>query len=66
MTGALDPSFGTGGRVHITGFIVNAIAAQTDGRLVIGGRLFSGGSVLARLNADGSLDGTFGVGGARS
>lgn len=57
--GALDPSFTA---AQITG-VVQAIAVQPDGKLLIGGNLTAVGGVprnnLARLNADGSLDDTF-------
>jgi uncharacterized delta-60 repeat protein len=47
--------------------IANTIAIQGDGRILVGGSSFDGPRqvfTLARLNpADGSLDGTFGVGG---
>jgi uncharacterized delta-60 repeat protein len=51
-----------------TGFdsIVRAIDTQSDGKLLVGGdfTIFNGTSVnhITRLNADGSLDGTFNVG----
>src|SRR6266545_7163259 len=44
---------------------VSAIAAQTNGRVLIGGSFSLGGgkpSNLARLNADGSLDTNFNIG----
>ena len=65
--GDLDPSFGVGGKVT-TAFIMTlsdsrvALALQPDGKLVAAGesdRDFG----LARYLSDGSLDGTFGVGG---
>lgn len=68
--GKLDNSFGASGKV-ITDFSggddgANALAIQSDGRIVVGGS--SGNSTtsyfaLVRYNADGSLDTTFGVGG---
>lgn len=64
--GSVDTSFGAGGLVTTTfpdGFAsANAVALQPDGKIVAAG----GGSVpfvLARYNADGSLDTSFGVGG---
>ncbi len=67
--GTLDEAFGSGGRVT-TDFgggtdIAFAVDLQPDGKIVVAG---SGGSslrgfALARYNADGSLDATFGAGG---
>jgi len=64
-SGSLDPSFGSGGRVTTTiGYspgIVDAkmgMALQTDGKI-----LLVGGTILARFNADGTLDSSFGTGG---
>ena len=64
-SGALDQTFGTGGKVTTdfrrpsTAF---AVALQPDGRIVAAGG-DSGGIALARYNANGSLDPTFGDGG---
>jgi uncharacterized delta-60 repeat protein len=63
--GTLDPTFGSGGEVTTTfssGARVYGIVPQADGKIVLVGM---GGSVsvLARYNADGSLDPTFGNGG---
>lgn len=68
--GALDTSFGTGGKV-ITTFgpgtdPANAVAVQPDGRLVVAGAKQSDtGSdfALARYRANGRLDRSFGAGG---
>jgi uncharacterized delta-60 repeat protein len=75
--GSLDPSFGSGGMV-ITNFFASddefnaddqaeAVAIQTDGKIIAGGRTRPpGGQIdfgLARYNRDGSLDETFGAGG---
>jgi uncharacterized delta-60 repeat protein/uncharacterized repeat protein (TIGR01451 family) len=65
--GALDPSFGTNGKV-VTDFFskgdsAQAIALQPDGRILLGGSAQHGSLysfALARYNADGSLDTTFG------
>ncbi|MBS0631586.1 MAG: immunoglobulin domain-containing protein [Verrucomicrobia bacterium] len=60
--GTLDTTFAAG-----TGFnaAVNALALQTDGRIVAGGNFnnYNGTTRLdvARLNADGSLDNSFGA-----
>jgi len=66
--GSLDASFGTNGKVT-TGFgdwsDAYALVLQPDGKLVAAGSGwgFGPGFVLARYNADGSLDTTFGNGG---
>jgi uncharacterized delta-60 repeat protein len=70
--GSLDPTFGAGGRVT-TDFGgldgANALAIQSDGKLVAAGVGARAGSLLgdefalARYNPDGSLDPTFGTGG---
>jgi uncharacterized delta-60 repeat protein len=66
--GALDRSFGTGGKVttNITGSgspdEANALAQQADGKLVaagVAGQDFG----LARYNPNGTLDASFGTGG---
>lgn len=65
--GVLDPGFGTGGLAHITVSAAGddgawGVAIQADGRIVASG--FSYGDLaLVRLNANGSLDTTFGVNG---
>lgn len=72
--GTLDAAFGTGGKVvtHITAFpdIVNALALQADGKIVAGGtsrldnNFYAGDFALARYNANGTLDRSFGSGGS--
>jgi uncharacterized delta-60 repeat protein len=71
--GDLDPAFGTGGRtlVDLQGDdSATAVALQPDGKLVIAGTSRNGPSTglssfaVARLNRDGSIDYTFGPGGA--
>jgi uncharacterized delta-60 repeat protein len=67
---SLDPTFGNAGKV-ITGFPgtnewANAVAIQNDGKIVITGMIGSGSNwdgFIARYNADGTLDSTFGAGG---
>ncbi len=64
--GSLDATFGTGGKV-LTGFgtvgdSARALALQPDGKLVAAGHTHED-IALARYNADGSLDSTFGTGG---
>jgi uncharacterized delta-60 repeat protein len=69
--GALDPSFGTAGKVStdIDGGSDQAfaVALQADGKIVVAGSndVSPKGKSFAvvRYNADGSLDGTFGTGG---
>lgn len=74
--GILDPSFGKGGKIILNfnlGATVDSIGGavlQPDGKIIIVGNTFpsSGTSsfadfLVARLNADGSLDNTFGNGG---
>jgi uncharacterized delta-60 repeat protein len=68
----LDPTFGTGGKVLFPTFgtgdsFARTGLAQPDGKLVLAGDCVNGSIsklCLARLNLDGSLDRTFGVGGA--
>ncbi len=71
--GVLDPTFGRGGQVltdlnHSTD-IANAVAIQSDGKLVVGGTSYKHNDfsdedfALARYNPDGTLDPTFGRGG---
>jgi len=67
--GTLDPAFGTGG-VVVTDLggadgVFN-IVVQPDGKIVMAGNTgdpYWGTSILARYNADGTLDPTFGTGG---
>ncbi len=71
--GLLDPTFGSGGQV-ITSFTnrddeARAVVAQPDGKIVIAGQTTAANSrtgidfLVARYNADGSLDTSFGSGG---
>ena len=66
----LDTSFGTGGKLTTafgsTTDHANAIALQSDGKIIAAGRAYIGYSnvfALARYNTDGSLDISFGTGG---
>lgn len=63
--GTVDQSFNVGTGANE---VVRAIAVQTDGKILIGGDFYQydGAAVnyLARLNADGSLDTSFNMGGA--
>src|SRR6266700_6457866 len=70
--GSLDPSFGTNGKVatdfHGSTDVARAIVLQPDGRIVVARRALrlDGPALdfaLARYNADGSLDASFGEGG---
>jgi uncharacterized delta-60 repeat protein len=65
-TGALDPSFGTGGIVTTPfgeGFAgARAIVLQPDGKLVVAG-IAGTDFALARYDSNGSLDPSFGEGG---
>src|SRR2546422_9595991 len=70
MPGDLDPSFGSGGKIT-TSFgssddVGNAVAIQTDGKIVAAGYTTISGSAafaVARYNPDGTLDAGFGSGG---
>jgi len=63
--GSLDAAFGSAGKVT-TDFgsfdQANAVAVQSDGKIVAAGGT-AGGFALARYNSDGSLDAGFGSGG---
>ena len=65
--GDLDSTFGTGGKVTTDlgccGGGANAIAIQTDGKLIAAGASGAGAFALSRYNRDGTLDPTFGTGG---
>jgi len=68
--GDLDATFGAGGKVQTsvgTEDRGNAMVLQTDGKIVVGGRTRPGAVrfdfALARYNADGTLDTSFGNGG---
>ena len=63
--GSLDSAFGSGGLVttDFGGFDqANGVALQSDGKIVVVGPL-QGSLGVARYNADGSLDSSFGSGG---
>ncbi|MBV9211216.1 MAG: VCBS repeat-containing protein, partial [Acidobacteria bacterium] len=69
--GSLDTSFGTSGRTTVEFFssydIATDLAVQADGKIVVVGSTWSNESfyrmTVARFNADGSLDTSFGTGG---
>src|SRR5262245_19029267 len=68
--GDLDPTFGIGGMVTTdlgrSTDLANAVAAQTDGKLVVVGQTYKNNDfstedfAVARYNTDGTLDTTFG------
>src|SRR5690348_15718055 len=59
--GDLDPTFGIGGKViaQAIGFPAAAVSAQADGKVVAVGQL-NNNFAVARLNANGTIDRTFG------
>jgi uncharacterized delta-60 repeat protein len=68
--GALDPSFGEGGRARlpIDGSIAHGIAVDQAGRVLVagdapGGIMNFAQAFLVRLGSDGAADSSFGVGG---
>ncbi|MBS1986809.1 hypothetical protein JST99_02665 [Candidatus Dependentiae bacterium] len=69
--GTLDGTFGSGGKVLTYGGAAQnsaafAIALQSDGKIVVAGRVGVGSSaniIVVRYNPDGSADTTFGTGG---
>src|SRR5439155_1317723 len=68
--GSPDTTFGTGGKVTTAigtrDDVASAVAVQADGKLVAAGDTGDGGNnyfALARYNANGTLDATFGTGG---
>jgi uncharacterized delta-60 repeat protein len=66
--GRLDSTFGTGGKVTVTFNSVSdylfAVALQSDGKIVAAGSTSGTAFLLARFNADGSLDQAFGTNGS--
>src|SRR5205085_11679112 len=65
--GSLDTSFGVNGKQTVGGFsLLESLALDSQGRVILIGESFEGstfGIVVARLDADGSLDSSFGTGG---
>ncbi len=65
--GAVDPSYGDGGRVLLDGDLASASLAALlgvgDGSVLIATRDTNGGGALVRVTADGHLDPGFGDGG---
>jgi uncharacterized delta-60 repeat protein len=70
--GSFDPSFSDDGKLILSrgiGAYAYAVAAQPDGKIVISGTHDEGGVEyfdVVRVNADGTLDSSFGAGGFRS
>jgi uncharacterized delta-60 repeat protein len=64
--GSLDTTFNTGGTIGVSA-AVRAIVLQSDGKIIIGGDFVTARGTtqnrIARLNTDGTLDGTFNTGG---
>jgi uncharacterized delta-60 repeat protein len=61
--GALDTTFGTGGKAPVDfggDDFGLAMARQANGRILVAGRSSAGGAVVARLRANGALDPDFG------
>jgi uncharacterized delta-60 repeat protein len=66
QAGKLDPTFGVGGVFTNRAGILGAVAAvQSNGKIIVGGEI-SPEAAVVRLNANGTLDSTFGAGGAVS
>ncbi|QBB68884.1 hypothetical protein ELE36_00005, partial (plasmid) [Pseudolysobacter antarcticus] len=68
-SGALDPTFGTNGKVQIanaatgsigSNIVAAAVAMQTTGKTIVAGYNDNSDCVLVRLNVDGSVDTSFG------
>jgi uncharacterized delta-60 repeat protein len=67
-SGALDPSFGTGGVISpvTSNGYAGAAAVQPDGKILVCGGQYGTGSptsAVARYESDGTLDASFGIGG---
>ena len=66
--GRLDSTFGTGGKVvvmfHPNSDYLDALVLQSDGKIVAAGSASGTAFLVARFNADGSLDQTFGNSGS--
>jgi uncharacterized delta-60 repeat protein len=69
--GYFDPSFGVSGKALVAfgsgglgGTQAEAVAVQSDGKLVVAGEIKGNGDIgVTRLNPNGTLDTSFGVGG---
>jgi uncharacterized delta-60 repeat protein len=68
-SGALDTSFGTGGKVSTVigrGGVGQSVVLQSDGRILVAGDSWNGNDsdvALVRYTASGALDSSFGTGG---
>jgi uncharacterized delta-60 repeat protein len=65
-SGSLDSSFGSKGKVTTSipsAAEIDALVIQPDGKLLVAGWTFGGSALLARYNANGTLDSSFGSGG---
>ncbi len=66
--GSLDATFGANGRATITGnsdpSIPSSVAIASTGKIVVGGEDANGAASLAQFNSNGTLDSSFGSGGA--
>ena len=70
-SGHLDSSFGSGGAASVGAGVLRAVAIQPDGKIVVAGddcsspsiSCATGGIVVARVNANGARDSSFGSGG---
>ncbi len=65
-SGALDTTFGTGGKAAIDfggDDFGTALARQANGRILVAGRSTTAGAIVARVMANGALDPTFATGG---
>ncbi len=66
VNGDLDTGFGVGGKVTLpTSARSSAVALQSDGKVIVGGRSLTPPEsfLVARYDTDGALDPTFGAGG---
>jgi uncharacterized delta-60 repeat protein len=65
--GTLDPQFGNNGKAANSFLggndVANGITIQSDAKIVVVGNDGGGNFLLARYNSNGSLDGSFGMGG---
>jgi uncharacterized delta-60 repeat protein len=67
-SGSLDPSFDGDGALGINVAGANgasAVAVQPDGKIVVAGSTVSGNGFVSRLNANGSFDTNFAIGGTQ-
>ncbi len=61
-TGDLDPTFGTGGMVKLSGGWGRSVALQSDGKIVVAGD-YGDQFTVVRYDSDGSRDTSFGIDG---